>query len=105
MAVETQAVAGACDRLTRVASDESGRSCATACVALLVVDHRFQGVELGGNQIVIFLSAMPHAGNIIYRKQLFRFPWSNGLRDQLLVSLGFARTHDRVCRAVHDDER
>src|SRR5476649_33144 len=102
--VETKAVTGARDRLTRVDPHEGGSGRSAAPVALLIVDHRFQGIDLCGDQVVVLRSAVPHAGDIIHGQQLLRFPGSDGLGDEILVSLGFARANNGVGRPMHNDE-
>src|ERR1700731_1131707 len=92
--VETKAVTGTRDRLARVAPDVGGSGRSTAPVALLIVDHGFEGVDLCGDQVVVLRSTVPHAGNVIHGQQIPRFPSSDGLRDEVFVSLGFARADD-----------
>src|SRR6267143_5950898 len=103
--VETKAVTGTRDRLARVDPDEGGSGRSTAPVALLIIDHGFQGVDLRGDQAVELRSAVPHAGDVIHSQQILRLPSSDGLRDEILVSLGFARADDGIGAPVHDDER
>src|ERR1700709_1856530 len=101
LVVETMAVTGARDRLTRVDPDEGGRWRSMAPVALQIVDHGFQGIDLCGDQAVVLRSAVPHAGDIIHSQQFLRFPLSDGLRDEVLVSLGFTWANDRIGLSVH----
>src|SRR5258708_17722506 len=87
--VETKAGTGARDRLARVDPDEGGSARSTAPVALLIVDHSFQGVDLCGDQVVVLRSAVPHAGDVIHGQQIFPLLSSDGLRDEALVPFGF----------------
>src|SRR5262249_28768594 len=88
--VETKAPTGARDRLARVDPDVVWRGRSTFPVALLIIDHRFQGVDLLGDQVVELHSAVPHAGDVIDAQQLLRLPASDGPCDEVLVSLAFA---------------
>src|SRR5882672_2098726 len=72
--VETKAVTGTRDRLARVDPDEGGRGRSTAPIALLIIDHGFQGVDLRGDQAVELRSAVPHAGDVIHGQQILRLP-------------------------------
>src|SRR5258707_14820773 len=103
--IETKAVTGTRDRLARVYPDEGGRGCSTLPVALLIIDHSFQGIDLCGDQVVELRSAVPHANDVIHAQQIRRLPMSDGPRDEVLVSLGFARADDGIGRPGHDDER
>src|ERR1700704_821463 len=103
--VETKAATGTRDRLARVDPDEGGSGRSTAPIALLIIDHGFQGVDLRGDQAVELRSAVPHAGNVVHGQQILRLPSPDGLRDEVLVSLAFARADDGIGPPVHDDER
>src|SRR5260370_29086287 len=103
--IETKAVTGTGDRLARVYPDEGGRGRSMVPVALLIIDRSFQGIDLCGDQVVVLRSAVPHAGDVIHAQQILRLPMSDGPRNEVLVSLGFARADDGIGRPGHDNER
>ena len=82
-------------RLARVSGQAIGRHSAAPAPALAIVDPRFEGVDLGGDELVVLRSAMAHAGDVVDREHVVgrlrpsRF-------DEVLVALGFAGADDVV---------
>src|SRR4029453_18245465 len=76
-----------------IRSDHRGRGRAAGPTTLVIVDPRFQRVDLLIHQIVVLRSTMAHSRDVIHRQESLRLLLPEGLFDQPLVARGLIGGH------------